>query len=77
MTTPSKCIELTKENTRLFPVIGFVICIILIYIMALAVETGAGTLIFGILEWVAWFWYAISFIPDARDAVWSTLTSCC
>ncbi len=61
----------------MFPGAGFLLGVILVYIMGLAVAHGAPTLIFGILEWAAYFWYAISFIPDARDAVWATLTICC
>ena len=67
---------MSTEYGRLFAGIGFLVSIIVVYIIG-STGSGIATLIFSLIEWGVYYWYSISFIPMARDVAWAALTCCC
>ncbi len=74
---PLKMVEESKELNKAVPLGLFVLSVVLVYIMGCAVESGAAALFFDFIGWGSYFWYALGFIPDARDVVWAAVTCCC
>ena len=62
---------------RLIPLGGFILSIILNYIMGLGVKMGGLVIFFEVCGWGSFAWYALAFIPDGRDGAWAALTICC
>ena len=76
LSTPLKMIIAMRDCSRMLPALIFLCCIALGYFFGNAVHA-APALIFMLIEWGGFFSYAMSFIPQARDVVWSILTCCC
>lgn len=53
------------------------VSIILTLVMALALESAGLTICFMIIQWCAFFWYSLSFIPGGHTAVIAGVKRCC
>eukprot|EP00826_Nyctotherus_ovalis_P056892 TRINITY_DN7762_c0_g1_i5.p1 TRINITY_DN7762_c0_g1~~TRINITY_DN7762_c0_g1_i5.p1 ORF type:complete len:144 (+),score=23.02 TRINITY_DN7762_c0_g1_i5:138-569(+) len=76
LSTAKNIVLETNEMNRIVPAGVFVLCVVMSYIMGMAVKIGILVLIFEIPGWLCYYWYALVFIPDGRDAAWAAITIC-
>uniref|UniRef100_A0A915IX23 Vesicle transport protein n=1 Tax=Romanomermis culicivorax TaxID=13658 RepID=A0A915IX23_ROMCU len=73
---PIKQLQKMFAPTRLTASIATVILIVLTFMAGLVWKNGALCLLFLVLQFMAMAWYALSYIPYARDAVKKCCNTC-
>ncbi|OSX65165.1 hypothetical protein POSPLADRAFT_1038960 [Postia placenta MAD-698-R-SB12] len=64
-----KQFKMMFKPVRVVATIIFLVSIVLVFIMAFVVDSDVLTLVFVIIEYIAYTWYTLSYIPYARTAV--------
>jgi len=65
----AKQLKLMFKPIRIVATIVFLAMIIMIFVSAFALDNGTLCIIFVVLEYLAFLWYTLSYIPYARSAV--------
>ncbi|KAL4656873.1 vesicle transport protein SFT2B-like isoform X2 [Arapaima gigas] len=73
---PLKQLKRMCEKTRAFATIIMLVCLALTLCAAFWWKNNALALLFCILQFLAFAWYGLSYIPFARDAVIKVFTFC-
>ena len=77
LSTVNAIINEVKEKPSMISGSIALFCWVMCYIMGLGVKSGIATLVFEVIGWFSYLWFALAFIPDARDVVYAMLTICC
>ncbi|KAF9820170.1 hypothetical protein IEO21_01603 [Rhodonia placenta] len=64
-----KQFKMMFKPVRVVATIIFLVSIVLVFIMAFVVDSDAYSSVFVIIEYIAYTWYTLSYIPYARTAV--------
>ena len=72
------CVQLKSmfAKTRVVATIIFLGAMVMCFISALVIKNAVWVLVFLVVQFLAFFWYSISYIPLARTAVKKCLKSC-
>ncbi|GKT23644.1 putative multi-domain containing protein [Aduncisulcus paluster] len=71
-----KQFKMMFAKTRLWATIVFLVAFILTIVIAFTTHSGGLTSIFLFVDSIALFWYCISYIPFARDAILGCIKAC-
>ncbi|XP_062510890.1 vesicle transport protein SFT2B-like [Corticium candelabrum] len=74
---PWRQVKKMVDPNRLIATIVMIITIILTFLAAFLWKNGGLCILFVILQFLAFTWYCLSYIPFARDCVIKAATSCC
>jgi len=66
---PMRQLKKMFEKTRIVATIVFLLSIVATMVVAFVVQIGALVLVCVVIQFLAFTWYSLSFIPFARDAV--------
>ncbi|XP_047658149.1 vesicle transport protein SFT2B-like [Tachysurus fulvidraco] len=66
---PMKQLKMMFDKTRVFATVVMLVCLVLTLCAAFWWKIFALTLLFVILQVIAFTWYGLSYIPFARDAI--------
>jgi len=64
-----KQLKLMFKPVRIVATIVFLVMIIMIFISAFVIDSSTLCIVFVVLEYLAFLWYTLSYIPYARTAV--------
>jgi len=73
---PMSQLKAMFKDTRIIATIVMLISIILTFVAAIAWKSGALCILFVIIQFFAFAWYSISYIPFARKAVKGCIDGC-
>jgi hypothetical protein len=74
---PVKQIKKMIDPNRIIATLVMLVTIVLTFLAAFLWESGGLCILFVILQFLAFTWYCLSYIPYARDCVIKTATACC